>query len=452
MASCCAGVCIVACRLPPLTRAQTPKQFFPLPLHSPATEHVHPATSAADAPAPEDDTTHTIATSTYRAQSAANNNNRKRKLVVDVANGRPAVDLDGRHMRALMVDRAPLLTKRGWGARDARPTHQHNGAQGGAVHGPHALLVGMVGGDDHGSGRMLQRPGVLNAAAAPLLLELFDGMVRLPGAGLRSPTRKVCVVVCVMGWGVVSGCWWLLGVGHCRQATTYIAIRKHPPCSPHLLPPIAQQRASRTHDDILDNDDHDAPPSSKRRRSGPLPQPSPAPSTAHAAASAPTHPQDMSPVMYDDAPWVGAEENMSPWVEHAPEDAAAAAVPEGGPLGVTASKHTPAPQQGPLAGDDPWTGGASMGTGGSLLHTVQRSAAAGDAEQGFTARSRVVLGDLQQRAQGGPASLHAMAAGQGRLDAARLFFETLVLHSKGMVQLQQEVPYGDVAITVVTVS
>ncbi len=165
-----------------------------------AAEDMHPATSAADAPHPpsHDDATHTMATSTLRAAHATNAN-RKRKLVVDVVDGRPAVDLDGRHMRALMVDRAPLLTKRGWGARGGQQ-HTNNKA-----YGPQSLLVELVGGNtamcdprsssgDHNGDagtqanrRLLERPGMLGAAA-PVLLALFDGMVQLPGV---HPTRKV---------------------------------------------------------------------------------------------------------------------------------------------------------------------------------------------------------------------------------------------------------------------
>lgn len=74
-----------------------------------------------------------------------------------------------------------------------------------------------------------------------------------------------------------------------------------------------------------------------------------------------------------------------------------------------------------------------------------------DADQGFTSRSRAVLATLEKRAAAGESktSLVALAAGNTRVEAARLFFEALVLHSKGLVVLEQESAYGDVAATVV---
>ena len=74
-----------------------------------------------------------------------------------------------------------------------------------------------------------------------------------------------------------------------------------------------------------------------------------------------------------------------------------------------------------------------------------------DADQGFTSRSRAVLATLEKRAAAGESktSIVALAAGNSRVEAARLFFEALVLHSKGLVALQQEAPYGDIGATIV---
>lgn len=108
--------------------------------------------------------------------------NRKRKLVLDAVNGRPAVDMDGRKMRALMVDRAPLLTRRGW--------------QGPAPADSELLpsLAMPVNGaaQQHGEQvrRPLEHPAVL-VAAAPKLVGLFEGMVRLLGVAEGGSPAKV---------------------------------------------------------------------------------------------------------------------------------------------------------------------------------------------------------------------------------------------------------------------
>jgi chromatin segregation and condensation protein Rec8/ScpA/Scc1 (kleisin family) len=38
--------------------------------------------------------------------------------------------------------------------------------------------------------------------------------------------------------------------------------------------------------------------------------------------------------------------------------------------------------------------------------------------------------------------------GSSRLEAARAFFDLLVLQSKGLAALQQQQPYGDIAVVV----
>lgn len=110
---------------------------------------------------------------------------RKRKLVVDAVDGRPAVDMDGRKMRALMVDRAPLLTRRGWQAPDAAASSGLLPEQ--VLPRPH------TGAHARGDDRPLERPVV--AAVHAKLLGLFDGMLRLPRAAEASPA-KVCVAKC----------------------------------------------------------------------------------------------------------------------------------------------------------------------------------------------------------------------------------------------------------------
>lgn len=74
-----------------------------------------------------------------------------------------------------------------------------------------------------------------------------------------------------------------------------------------------------------------------------------------------------------------------------------------------------------------------------------------DVDQGFTSRSRAVLATLEKRAAAGESttSIVRLAAGNSRVEAARLFFEALVLHSKGLVQLEQDAPYGDMRATIV---
>lgn len=52
-----------------------------------------------------------------------------------------------------------------------------------------------------------------------------------------------------------------------------------------------------------------------------------------------------------------------------------------------------------------------------------------------------VLGD-------GPVlSFEGISRGHSRLDACRWFYEVLVLSNKGLVKLQQEQSYGDIAVT-----
>lgn len=87
-------------------------------------------------------------------------------------------------------------------------------------------------------------------------------------------------------------------------------------------------------------------------------------------------------------------------------------------------------------------------------------------KDGFTARTRVVLGHLQSKFSNTPApgskrrhpqssspaeeakevSLGRLVAGKTRLEACRWFFESLVLRNKGFVDLEQSEPYGDILI------
>jgi hypothetical protein len=46
-----------------------------------------------------------------------------------------------------------------------------------------------------------------------------------------------------------------------------------------------------------------------------------------------------------------------------------------------------------------------------------------------------------------PASLGDLVKGGSRLEAARCFFDLLVLQSKGLAALQQHQPYGDISAT-----
>lgn len=114
---------------------------------------------------------------------------RKRKLVIDAIDGRPAVDMDGRTMRALMVDRAPLLTRRGWHGPDAAADM---GLLPDTIMGPAAAVRGTCnapGGE--AGGRPLERPAVVVALNAKLA-GLFAGMVRLPCAAEMGSPAKVC--------------------------------------------------------------------------------------------------------------------------------------------------------------------------------------------------------------------------------------------------------------------
>ena len=70
----------------------------------------------------------------------------------------------------------------------------------------------------------------------------------------------------------------------------------------------------------------------------------------------------------------------------------------------------------------------------------------------FTARTRDTLARVRAAdggPSGAPASLRALAAGASRLDAARAFFEVLVLRSRGCVTVEQAAPYGDIELRVV---
>ena len=44
-------------------------------------------------------------------------------------------------------------------------------------------------------------------------------------------------------------------------------------------------------------------------------------------------------------------------------------------------------------------------------------------------------------------SMNALLEGKGRKDASRWFFEMLVLKTRNYVNLQQEEPYGDIAVS-----
>jgi cohesin complex subunit SCC1 len=82
--------------------------------------------------------------------------------------------------------------------------------------------------------------------------------------------------------------------------------------------------------------------------------------------------------------------------------------------------------------------------------------AATASQASFTRRTRFVLGRLQAefRPAGAPpsappasVSLAALTAGAPRLEAARWFFETLVLKTRGFVDTEQAVAYGDIQIS-----
>ncbi|XP_010469303.1 PREDICTED: sister chromatid cohesion 1 protein 3-like [Camelina sativa] len=73
---------------------------------------------------------------------------------------------------------------------------------------------------------------------------------------------------------------------------------------------------------------------------------------------------------------------------------------------------------------------------------------------GLTGRTRALVQYLKQRSSSSPTSSHPsgdlslseILAGKTRKLAARMFFETLVLKSRGLIDMQQDKPYGDIAL------
>ncbi|ESQ44130.1 hypothetical protein EUTSA_v10005819mg [Eutrema salsugineum] len=73
----------------------------------------------------------------------------------------------------------------------------------------------------------------------------------------------------------------------------------------------------------------------------------------------------------------------------------------------------------------------------------------------LTGRTRALAQFLKERSSGSPSSryssgdlsLSKILAGKTRKLAARMFFETLVLKSRGLINVQQDQPYGDIALT-----
>ncbi|CAL9245760.1 unnamed protein product [Arabidopsis halleri] len=72
----------------------------------------------------------------------------------------------------------------------------------------------------------------------------------------------------------------------------------------------------------------------------------------------------------------------------------------------------------------------------------------------LTGRARALAQYLRQRSSSSPTSSHPsgdlslseILAGKTRKLAARMFFETLVLKSRGLIDMQQDRPYGDIAL------
>jgi len=97
--------------------------------------------------------------------------------------------------------------------------------------------------------------------------------------------------------------------------------------------------------------------------------------------------------------------------------------------------------------DDDEAGGA-----GARPPAADADAGAAASKASFTRRTRFVLGRLQAEfgRPGGPprsVSLAALTAGAPRLEAARWFFETLVLRTRGFVDVDQAAAYGDISIS-----
>jgi hypothetical protein len=135
------------------------------------------------------------------------------------------------------------------------------------------------------------------------------------------------------------------------------------------------------------------------------------------------------------------------------------------------------------AGPAPGSGGARLGElsllragaapGDGFLAEEAAPGSAGDgpgghggyARDGFTHRTRAVLGHLHARLgapaaggkrrhpssaaapAGGSVTLDAVVQGKSRLEACRWFFEALVLKNKRFVDLRQDTPYGAITIT-----
>ncbi|EOA23162.1 hypothetical protein CARUB_v10016763mg [Capsella rubella] len=85
--------------------------------------------------------------------------------------------------------------------------------------------------------------------------------------------------------------------------------------------------------------------------------------------------------------------------------------------------------------------------------TPSRSPASQDSD-GLTGRTRALVQYLKLRSSHSPTSSHPsgdlslsdILAGKTRKLAARMFFETLVLKSRGLIDMQQDKPYGDIGL------
>ena len=99
------------------------------------------------------------------------------------------------------------------------------------------------------------------------------------------------------------------------------------------------------------------------------------------------------------------------------------------------------------AGDDGWGGDGGWAAGGGD-DDDQPTASEPATPAAFTRRTAAALASVQAACAGaGAASLADLAAGASRLDAARWFFEALVLKNRGYVELSQDAPLGDISLT-----
>lgn len=94
------------------------------------------------------------------------------------------------------------------------------------------------------------------------------------------------------------------------------------------------------------------------------------------------------------------------------------------------------------------------GYGGLLLEVEDEQQGVGthNAHSGFTARTKLALDHFQRKLQPGVESfsLDSVVEGKSRLEACRWFFESLVLRSKGFVDLEQKEPFGEISVRPLT--